>query len=44
MSPDHTRLMTAGSDQTVKIWRVFGESKNKNNKRESILKEQQNIR
>jgi cell division cycle protein 20 (cofactor of APC complex) len=43
MNPDHTRLLTAGADQTVKVWKVFGEPKGRD-KKESVLKEQQNVR
>jgi cell division cycle protein 20 (cofactor of APC complex) len=43
MNPDYTRLMTAGGDQTVKVWRIFGEPKNKR-KRESVMLGQLNVR
>lgn len=43
LNPSRMILLTAGSDQTVKLWKVFGEPVSRSRK-QSVLKEQTNFR
>lgn len=43
LNPERTRCLTAGSDQTVKIWSVFGQPKQKG-KKKSVFRDSLNFR